>query len=160
VTEPPPDTPEKAVPDQARRDGGRWRPGVSGNPKGRPPRSQSDASARAQATLDENADQIMAAAIAKALAGDGPTLRALVALLIPPQRARPMTFEFPPLREAKDAMQAFDTIAAALARGELTETETKTLVGCLEAFLEALNAVELEARLAELEARMPKEAKQ
>ena len=154
-----PDQPEKAGSDHARGDGGRWRPGVSGNPAGRPRRSQSDASTRAQATLDENADQIMAAAVAKALAGDGPTLRTLVSLLVPPQRARPMVFEFPQLHEAGDVMKAFDAIAEALACGDLSEPEMKTLVSYLETFLSALNAVDYEARLAALEQRMKEKQK-
>lgn len=149
-----PIAPENTGDEQVRGQDGKFRPGQSGNPRGRPRRARSRSTEIAEQLLDGDAEAIVSKAIDMAKKGDGPVLRALLALIVPPQRARPMLFEFPRLREAGDVMKTFDAIAEALARGDLSEPEMKTLVAYLETFLSALNAVDYEARLAALEERM------
>src|SRR5688500_8075628 len=54
---------------------GRFAPGQSGNPTGRPKGSRNKATIIAEALLDEATGPVVAKAIDDALAGDGPMLR-------------------------------------------------------------------------------------
>lgn len=63
--------------------GGRFKPGQSGNPKGRPVGSRHKATLAAQELLDGEAQAITRKAIEKALEGDGIALRLCLERIVP-----------------------------------------------------------------------------
>jgi hypothetical protein len=148
-----------ASPDNSGRDqAGKFKPGHSGNPHGRPARTRNRDTDAAEKLINSSSTKLLQKAIDIALTGPardaGAMLRAFMPLVLPALPAQPMRFEFPPLRTAEDALISFDTIAAALAAGELSETEMKALVGFIETFLKALDVSDYAARLRVLEERM------
>lgn len=131
---------------------GRWKPGQSGNPLGRRPGSRNVITMLAQAVLDNDVEALMQKAVSKALQGDPWALKLCVERVLAPQRQTRVSFEMPPLKTAKDAVKALAAIAAAASSGELAPAEARDLTGTVDAFVHALEARELERRLAELEA--------
>lgn len=131
----------------------RGRPFEKGNP-GRPKGSRNRSSRIVEQLLDGQAEGIVNKAVQMALAGDGPMLRAVFGSLAPQQRARDMHIELPPLRTAADALQAIEAARAALAAGEITEGELKTVTAFIEQFLKAVDLIDNTALLNEIAARV------
>lgn len=80
--------PVPAEPEQC-RDHGRFRRGVSGNPRGRPVGSRNHATLAAATLLEGEAEAITRKAVELALAGDPVALRLCVERILPPMRERP-----------------------------------------------------------------------
>ncbi len=139
--------PENAEPKQD----GRFKPGQSGNPAGRPKGLRNRATRAAEALLDNEAEALTRRAIDAALTGDGTALRICMDRLIPPRRDRPVSFELPPIETAADASRAMAAILSAVAVGDLSPGEGEAVGKLVELHLKALEACEFEARLAALE---------
>src|SRR4051812_10980558 len=65
---------------------GQFVPGASGNPAGRPKGSRNRSTMIMEAIGDEAAEGLMRKAVDRAMAGDGPMLRAFLLKLMPPAR--------------------------------------------------------------------------
>src|SRR6478672_7727679 len=81
--------PEATQPQPARTADGRFLPGHSGNPAGRPPRAR-DAGRLMLDRIAANAEALTAALIERACAGDRMALRLCVDRLLGPARSRPL----------------------------------------------------------------------
>jgi hypothetical protein len=130
-----------------------WKPGQSGNPKGRPQGSRNKATLAAQAMIDGKADALVKKAIELALAGDGPVLRAMLDRLCPPRKDGPVRVDLPAMECAADLPGAIGAILAACASGELTPSEAASLAALVETHRRALETSELSNRIAKLEER-------
>lgn len=64
---------------------------------------------------------------------------------------RPVHFELPPMREARDAVEASAAIVAAVAAGQLTPSEAAELSKIVESYTRILQAADFETRLAKVE---------
>src|SRR5262249_26267150 len=130
-----------------------FEPGQSGNPSGRPKGSRNKATALAEKLLDGESEAVLRKLLEMALAGDSAALRLCLDRILPPRRDRLVTFALPEIKTAADACAASAAIIAACANGELTPSEAVALAGIVAAHVRLVETTNLEARLADLEAR-------
>ena len=130
-----------------------WKPGQSGNPNGRPKGSLNATTRMVQALLDGDAEEIVRKAIELAKAGDGPVLRAVLERLAPARKDNPVTLALPAVETAADAKAASSAVLSAVATGEITPAEGQSVMALLSAHRAIVETVDLEARIAALEAR-------
>lgn len=132
---------------------GRWAKGASGNPAGRPLGSRNNASRFCDDILEENAEELTNVAVQLALQGDAAALRLCLERVVPKRRHRPLQLNWPPIRTLEDVSSAVTATLAALAAGELEIDQGTALIGILDGKRRAIEAVELEQRIAMLEAQ-------
>jgi hypothetical protein len=131
--------------------GGRFQPGQSGNPAGKPKGARNRTTVAMEALLDGEAEAITRKAIDLAKTGDMAAIRLCFDRLYPPRRDRHIHFEIPRLKSAADASQAAAAIVEAVAAGELTPTEAGELSRVVAAYASTLEAADFDARLKKLE---------
>jgi len=136
-----------------RKQDGRFRPGVSGNPTGRPRGARNRSTVLAEATLDEEADALMRKVIDLAKEGDVTALRLCIERLVPRRLDRFIEFKLPAIREPNDAVAALSRITEGIGQGELTASEAASLVNLVQVTTKALEVLDLDRRLSALEAR-------
>lgn len=124
-----------------------WKPGQSGNPKGRPP-GVPDKRGRFRRAIQDKGEELVKVVLDAALAGDMAALKLCLDRLAPPLRpsAEPVQIEMP---EGATAPEQAERVLAAIARGEVDPVNGKLLVDTIAA-VSALT--ELPAILARLEA--------
>jgi hypothetical protein len=151
--------PEKNKSEQGRDTSGRWRPGESGNPAGRPRGKRG----RAAELFDEIVDErrfrsIVEKAAALAEGGNVACLGAILKLRIPPPREIAVQEQvvLPELKEASDAVAALRVIAEAAARGDIDADHARGLTVTVTAFIDAIKVADLAERIATLESRSQK----
>jgi hypothetical protein len=142
-----------AVPGAEKKPRGRpFAPGVSGNPKGRPKGSRNKATVIVEALREGEAEALTRKLVEKALAGDSAALRMCVKRLWAPKRGRRVEFDLPELN-AGGAATASWAILKACAAGTLSPREAHDVMGLIPKHFQTLKVSELEAKVAELEAR-------
>jgi len=151
---------KQSRPGAGRGGDGRFRPGVSGNPHGRPQGSRDRASVLAEQLLDGRAQALTEKAVELALAGDVTALRLCLERLLPVPRERSLTLQLPSPMTAEDITAGFARVVEALSRGELTPSETTSVAALLESARRALETTDLARRIEELEERAEDEAYQ
>lgn len=125
-----------------------WKPGVSGNPAGRPKGARNKATLMAEAMLDGDVEGITRSAIALAKAGDPRAIRLCLDRLCAPRRDRHVSVDLPPVECAADAVRASAALLQAVAEGALTPAEAAPLGRLVELCLRGLEAKEREAAAA------------
>ena len=151
---------EQAAPDSragsGRDESGRFKPGTSGNPSGRP-------RSRAGELFDKVVDESRFCAIiekAATLAEEGstPMLAAILRLRIPPPRDAGVVkaLELEPLETIADAAKALRAIAIAAGRGDVDPDAARSLIAAVNSFLEAIKVADLDQRLSKLEEQVRK----
>ena len=103
--------------------------------------------------LDGQAEALTQRAVELALAGDTTALRLCLERLAPPRKDAPVEFSLPPMKTARDAVQAAAAIVQAVAGGELTPLEAAQVMSLIDSFRRTLETSELEVRIAALEGR-------
>jgi hypothetical protein len=131
---------------------GRWRPGESGNPNGKPKGCKHKATQLVEAMLSGEAEGIARKAIEGALAGDTTCLRLCLERLAPPVRESAITVKLPTVNGIEDATQALAAILQQVAQGTVTPGEGAAVADLLETYRRTLETQELERRVAALEA--------
>jgi hypothetical protein len=101
---------------------GRFSPGQSGNPAGRPKGARNRSTVLAEALLDEHAEPVTRKVIECAEAGDGAMLRLLFTRIVRSGRDRLVTLDVPEGKEL-DAEEVFRVTARALFDGEISPDE-------------------------------------
>jgi hypothetical protein len=138
----------------SRRDhAGRWQPGTSPNPAGKPKGTRHRVTRAVEALLEGEAEGLTRKAVELALAGDTTALRLCLDRIAPPRKDRPVTFKLPPIGTINDVAAAISATLAAMSRGEITPSEAATVAGVLDVKRRALELIELEQRVAALEQR-------
>ncbi len=125
--------------------------GQSGNPKGRPKGARNRTTLSVEALLDGDAEAITRKAIEKAKDGDMTAIRLCLDRLAPPAKDRPVSFTFPQMEKAADAVTAASAIVGAVAAGELTPCEAGDVMKIVDIYTRTLQAAEIEARVEVLE---------
>ena len=128
----------------------RGRPFQPGNP-GKPAGARRKVTAAALALIEARSSEIVAALIEAALSGDTAAGRALLDRLAAPIKGRPVQFAMPPVATAADIAAAMAAIVKAVAAGDLTPDEGTAIAGLVNLHRQAIETVDLEARLAALE---------
>ena len=141
------DEPEK----NGRMPDGTFGPGntYGGKPKG----ARHRATRAVEALLEGQSDALTQKAISKALEGDTTALRLCLDRIAPPRKDAPISFELPPIRSAADTVSASSALLDAVAAGDVTPDETGRVMALLSAHKALVEAGDLEARIAVLEAR-------
>jgi hypothetical protein len=130
---------------------GQFQKGHSGNGGGRPKGSKNRSTLLFEGLLDKSGAKLIRVAIELALGGDSAVLRALLPLLLPPRKERPVAFPLPPIESAEDALRASETILAGAANGALAPSEAADLARLLEGHAKIYELHALEARIRECE---------
>jgi len=128
-----------------------WKPGQSGNPKGRPAGSRNRMTLVALAAMEEGADAIAKKVVEMAKQGDMSAARLVLERLVPPAKERPIFLNLPDTGSADGVAQAQAAILQAVAAGDILPGEAATLAGIVEARRKAVETQELEARISALE---------
>lgn len=130
-----------------------WKPGQSGNPKGKPPGTRNKATLAVLALMETGAEEITKAVIAAAQGGDLSAARLVLERLAPPLRERPISIDLPSTQSLEGINQAQEAVLEAIGAGELLPGEGQVLAGIIEGRRKALESLELEKRVTALEAR-------
>ena len=130
-----------------------WKPGQSGNPKGRPPGSRNRVTLVALAAMEEGAAAIAEKIVEMAKRGDMSAARLILERLVPPAKERPIFLDLPDTSSAYGVAQAQAAILQAVATGDILPGEAATLAGIVEARRKAVETQELEARISALEVK-------
>ena len=112
---------------------GRFPPGVSGNPAGRPPGSLNRLTLRMRELMEGEGLAIVYKLLEKALSGDMQALRLVLPRIYPRQRERVVFLPLPEIHTAEDTSAALSAVLVAIGDGRITPGEGQTLVGIIEA---------------------------
>jgi hypothetical protein len=129
----------------------RFKPGKSANPSGRKAGSRNKVTLAMEALLEGEAEALTRTAIEKAKAGDMMALRICFDRLYPPQKGRSIQIDLPPIKQVDDVVRGYEAVLQAVSEGNITPDEASTIASVLEAKRKAIETVEIEARLTELE---------
>jgi len=135
------------------RRSGRFVPGVSGNPAGRPRGSLNKVTRACMDLLGEDAESIMGKLIKLAKSGKPYALRLAVERLIPARasRDRAVAFELPDVATAADLAGAAAAVIAHAAAGDITLSEAREFMVLLEGQRKVMETTDLVVRLEALE---------
>ena len=119
---------EQAMQEAIERDGqGRFVPGKSGNPKGKPPGTPNRATVMKAALVEAlTGGEIEVAArviIDRAVNGDVTSAKFLIGRIDPKPRGRPIELMLPEDAQAADIIAAYDATTAAMLGGEISPDE-------------------------------------
>lgn len=129
-----------------------WKPGQSGNPKGRPKGALNRTTRAVLALMEGDAENITRIAIDAAKAGDMTAVRLILDRLVPVAKERPVYFpRLPDTATAAGVSEAQQRVIQAVASGALMPSEGATLASMLETRRRALETEQLAARIAALE---------
>lgn len=134
----------------------RFRPGQSGNPRGRPPGS-ADRRTALRRELEKRGPELVERAVQLAMEGDVGAMRLCLERISPPVREDPIRFALPPVNRPEDVPAAMAAVLAAVATGELLPSQAEALAGLLEAQRKALETHDLAARLDRIEAALERQ---
>ncbi len=132
---------------------GKYKPGQSGNPGGRPKGALNKTTLASQLLLDNEAETLTRKAVELAKDGNPMALRLCLERVLPPRKDRPVKFTLPKINGVDDLSQALRAVLEAIAQGKITPGEGQILTGILDSFRKVIEAAEFEARIAKLEER-------
>jgi len=129
-----------------------FKPGQSGNPKGRPKGALNRTTRAILSLMEGEAEDITRTAIEAAKGGDMAAVRLVLDRLVPIAKERHVALSgFPDTSTAAGISAASAAVVEAVTAGALTPGEGVTLSNLLEGRRKALETQELEARIAALE---------
>jgi len=138
----------------AKQRGRPFKPGQSGNLRGRPRGSRNRTTLAAEALLEGEAEALTRVCIERAKAGDSTALRIVMERICPPIRERTIQIDALPVASVADLPIALDRIIGAVASGELSPGEGLTLSSIVLSAGRAFELGDLATRLAEIERRL------
>jgi hypothetical protein len=131
---------------------GRFRPGQSGNPAGKPAGIRHAALVALDAIGQAGAEAVLKAVVAQALEGDTRAADILLRRVWPERKGRPLQFGLPTMKTAADLVDAMSAISTAMAAGILTTEEAAAAASVLETHRRVIDTSDIAARVAALEA--------
>lgn len=129
-----------------------WKPGQTGNPKGRPP-GQS-AITRMRATLAADVPEILAGLVAAAKGGDVQAARLILERVLPPVKAIEQAVELQ-LPDGGTLTTQGRAVLSAVASGVLAPGQGAALVSAIGTLARVTEIDELSARITKLEGAKP-----
>ena len=135
--------------DDGRDQKGRFAPGNPGRPKG----ARHRVTRHVEALMEGDSERVTQAVIEAAAGGDMQAARLVLDRIAPPRREPTVAVDLPEMNGAADLPEAVNAILAAVAAGDLSPAEASRLSGVLADTARALEAHEIETRVADLEAR-------
>ena len=130
---------------------GKWKPGVSGNPAGKP-RGITDKRSKLMKRMLDDANDIYDGLLEKAKAGDPTAAGLIFARILPTLRSQSQTvqFEFDPSLPIGRQIEA---VLAAVAAGEVPADLGQTIIASIGTLSSVRKDEELEQRIIQLEAK-------
>lgn len=128
-----------------------FKPGTSGNPKGKPVGTRSKSTQLLLALMEGDAANIAQAVIDAAKGGDLMAAKIILDRLVPPAKERPVYVDVPDTRTAEGVSAAQSAILQAVAGGNLLPGEAATLSAIVESKRRAIETLELSERISKLE---------
>ena len=125
---------------------------MSGNPAGARSGSRHRASIALDALAEGEANAILSAMVERAKEGDVPAASLILGRIWPQRKGRPTPIDLPPVRTPADLTAATSALIAAVASGELSAEEAQAVSAVLAVHRGTLETLELETRVAALEA--------
>ena len=132
---------------------GKWKPGVSGNPKGKTPGSGELQKLRA--TLAADVPGILAGLVTAAKGGDTQAARLILERILPPVKAIEQAVELQLPNDGTLTAKASAVLSAAAA-GELAPGQAAQLIAALGTLAKISEVDELAARITALEVKLAK----
>lgn len=130
-----------------------WKPGESGNPRGKPKGAINKTTRLALELFEDGIKDIAEVVIKQARDGDLTAARLVLDKLVPNAKERTVELpSMPGLETAAGVAEAQAAILQAVAAGNLTPGEASTLSGIIENRRKAIETHELELRIQALEA--------
>jgi hypothetical protein len=130
-----------------------FKPGKSGNPKGKAKGTLHKATRAALALLEGDLEAVTQKCVEKAKEGDMMAVKLILDKVLPNARERRLSIKLPQIEGATDLPAALAAILGAVGNGELTPGEGQTITVMLEAYRKGIELTEIEARLTALEGR-------
>lgn len=128
---------------------GKWRPGESGNPKGKP--QGSGQLQKLRAALADDVPAILKALGIAAKAGDVQAARLILERVLPPLKGVEPCVQLPLPADGSLTAKA-EAVVAAVGAGEVTPGQAAQLIAALGSLAKIMEVDELAARVAALEA--------
>lgn len=132
---------------------GRFKPGQSGNPAGRPAGARHKAVEALDLLGRKAAAEIIEAVIEAAKGGDARCAELVLRRIWPEVKSRPVQINLPKVTDAASVTDALARVVKAAAAGEITVDEAQALTTLIEGQRRAIETTTLEARIAALEAK-------
>lgn len=129
---------------------GKFKPGQSGNPGGRP-KGVKDRRVALRELLKPYAGDLVGKAVELALEGDTAALRICIDRIIPPIKEDAITANLPKISSLEDCTGAQAAVLNAVACGDLMPSEGQVLSGLIEHQRRAYETTELARRLEAIE---------
>ena len=139
---------------QKQANAGQFKPGKSGNPRGRASGSRNRASLAVEQLLDGEAQALTRRCIELAMEGDTTALRICMERLCPPRRERPLNSDavkLPRLLDSGSLARVSTALVRAYAAGRVTASEAEAFARVLESHRRLVETTELASRLDALE---------
>lgn len=105
----------------------------------------------AQTILEVEAEALVRKVVQLGLEGDLTCLRICLERLVPLKKDAPIDFRFPEISAIADIPKLFAAITTKLGQGDITPSETKSLIDLAEGMRKSFEVVELEKRISALE---------
>lgn len=135
--------------------GGKFKPGVSGNPQGKKPGTVNHVNRLIRQRLHENAEAIVSALIERACKGSTDALALALERICPPMKYEPREpFDIGSLDSMGDCVVAQRRVAHALAAGGLDDDNAAALQRQIDGVAKLLTSGELVTRLERIEQRL------
>jgi ApbE superfamily uncharacterized protein (UPF0280 family) len=135
----------------AKQKRGRFKPGETGNPNGRPKGSRNRVTVAVEKLLEADAENIAKVAVEFAKGGDTTLIKAVLDRIAPPRKEPTLTIELPPIKSPADAPAVAARLVEAAASGEITPGEAQALAALLESYRRQSELADIENRLRALE---------
>ncbi|MDF1613657.1 DUF5681 domain-containing protein [Desulfurivibrio dismutans] len=130
-----------------------FKPGQSGNPKGRPKGSRNKATLAALELLEGELEGLTRKAVELALNGDIQALRLCIERLVPVAKEKAVKLRLPKITASRELSELTGAILEAVSIGDLMPGEAATLARVVSDHAKVLELTEIEARLTEIENR-------
>jgi len=130
---------------------GRFKPGRSGNPAGRPKGARHKSTMAALSLLEGEAQKLTRKAIEEAMGGNMVALKLCLERLVPVAKERPVDIAFPEISDASDLAKLTATLLSAVGNGSIDTSQAASLAKIIEIHRSTLELTEIDKRIKKLE---------
>jgi hypothetical protein len=131
--------------------GSRFKPGQSGNPKGRPLGSRNAALVALDQIAEGAAPAMLATLVQAGMSGDVQAARLVMERAWPARKGRAVVLDMPAITDAAGVTEAIARLIKATTTGSITPDEAAPIAALIEGQRKAIETNHLESRIAALE---------
>lgn len=130
-----------------------FKKGESGNPKGKPKGARHKTTELAYAMMEGGLEAVLQQVVERAKSGDMLACRMIIDKIIPTKKDRTIAIDLPLISTLDGVGHAQSKILQAVVDGDITPNEGERISSIVEARRRAIETVELEARISNLETK-------